>query len=202
MTNNPTDSSSRPEPKQAADAAKTETANVAQTAVDASNDVAQEAKAQVADVAGQAKQQVSTVVNQARSELKMQADTRAEQAAAGLQSFADQLGALSGGRPEDAGHVGTIVSDAQQRVHAYAQTLQTRGPQAVIDDLATFARKRPIVFLFSAAVAGFAAGRLARATAAVKHDDTASSDDPYDSDHHPSSMPLAASASSTIPELP
>lgn len=156
--------------KQVASTAANETSQVAHTAVDASKDVAHEAKAQASNVAGQAKEQMSNVVHQARSELTTQAHQRAEQAATGLQTFADQLGALSEGRPQDAGHVGALVGDAQQRVHQYAQELQTRGPQAVIDDLAQLARKRPLVFLAGAAAAGFAAGRMARATAAAHSD--------------------------------
>ena len=164
------DSTSHIDPKQAASAAASETSAVAHSAVGAGKDVAHEAASQAANVATQAKDQIGNVVNQARGELKAQADTRTEQAAAGLQTFAEQLGALSEGRPADAGHVGALVSDAQQRVSAYAQTLQDRGPQALLEDLTTFARRRPLVFLFSAGVAGFAAGRIARATAAAHKD--------------------------------
>jgi len=159
------------DPKKAAGAAAKETSAVAHTAVNATKNVAHEAASQVANVASQTKDQIGNVVNQAKTELKAQADSRAEQAAAGLQTLADQLSALTEGRPNDAGHVGALVGDAQQRVSAYAQTLQDRGPQAVVQDLAGFARRRPLVFLFSAALAGFAVGRLARATAAV-HSET------------------------------
>lgn len=171
-----TSSSGQPAAKEMASAAASETSTVAHTAVDAGKDVAKEAKVQVAVVAGQAKDQMANVVNQAKSELKTQADTRAEQVAAGLQTFADQLGALTDGRPESAGHVGALVGDAQQRVQAYAQTIQTRGPQAVLDDLTQLARKRPMMFLFGAVAAGLAAGRLARATAAVHSDESGDSD--------------------------
>jgi hypothetical protein len=63
--------------------------------------------------------------------------------------------------------VGTLVNEAQQRVQSYAATLQQRGPQAIVDDIAGFARSRPLRFLALAGVAGFAAGRLARSGAAA-----------------------------------
>lgn len=168
---NTADGSDKPAAKDVAIAAKEQTTALAHSATDASKVVAQEAGDQVSAVAGQAKEQISAVIGQAKDELKTQVDARSQQAAAGLQTLSDQLSALANGRPNEAGHVGTLVNDAQFRVQSYAQTLQDRGPQALVDDLATFARRRPVRFLFGVAVAGFAAGRLARSGAAAAKDD-------------------------------
>jgi hypothetical protein len=156
--------------KEMAGAAKEQTAAVAGSAVAATKDVAHEAVAQASAVAGQAKEQIGQLVEQAKGELKSQADARGRQAAAGLQTVAEQLRALTEGRTADAGQVGVLVQDAQRRVGGYAQSLQQRGPQAIIDDLAGFARRRPATFLVAAGVVGFAVGRLVRAGAAVAHD--------------------------------
>jgi len=156
--------------KEMAGAAKEQTAAVAGSAVEATKDVAHEAVAQASAVAGQAKEQIGQLVEQAKGELKSQADARGQQAAAGLQTVADQLTALTEGRTADAGQVGVLVQDAQRRVAGYAQSLQQRGPQAILDDLAGFARRRPGTFLVAAGVVGFAVGRLVRAGAAAAHD--------------------------------
>ena len=171
--------SDSPAAKDVAAAAKEHTAAMAQTVAESSKDVTQKAGEQVAAVADQAKDQLHAVLDQAKGELKTQADARSLQVAAGLQTLADQLSALAAGRPHEAGHVATLVSDAQSRIQAYAQTLHDRGPQALIDDLALFARRRPVRFLFGAAFAGFGAGRLARSGAAVARDNhDAASDQP------------------------
>jgi len=147
----------------AADASKA----VMGTAVGAGKEVAHTAAEQATAVAGQAKEQLGVVVTKTKDELRSQLDARSQQAASGLNTLAAQLGALAEGRPEQAGHVGTLVGDAQQRVQSYAQTLQQRGPHAIIDDIAGFARRRPARFLLAAAATGFAAGRLARAEVAI-----------------------------------
>jgi hypothetical protein len=159
-----------PNPKQMASTAADESKAVADTALGAGKEVAHTAAEQASAVAGQAKEQLGVVVSKTKDELKSQLDARSQQAASGLQTLASQLGALAEGRPDQAGHVGTLVGDAQHRVQAYAQSLQQRGPQAILDDVAGFARRRPLRFLMAAAVTGFAAGRLARAEVAVHKD--------------------------------
>jgi hypothetical protein len=150
-----------------ASTAKEQSSEVAHTAVDKGKDVASQAASQASAVAGQAKEQLTSMVGQAKGEVQSQVETRTQQAAEGLHAFSKQLSALSEGRPQEAGHVGTLISDAQQRVQAYSTTLQERGPQALAEDVSAFARRRPMTFLAAAAVAGFAAGRLARAGAAA-----------------------------------
>jgi hypothetical protein len=168
----PAQSSGMDAAKQKAAVAADESKAVMGTAVDAGKEVAHTAAEQVSAVAGQAKEQMGTVVAKTKDELRAQMDARSQQAATGLQTLAAQLGALTQGRPEQAGHVGTLVGDAQQRVQSYAETLQQRGPQAIVDDITGFARRRPMRFLMAAAVTGFAAGRLARAEVAVHKSET------------------------------
>ena len=52
----------------------------------------------------------------------------------------------------------------------FANRLEMSGPQGLVDDVSSFARRRPGAFLLAAGVAGFAVGRIARAGAAVAHD--------------------------------
>jgi hypothetical protein len=96
----------------------------------------------------------------------MQGEARGQQVMSGLQTLSDQLSALMQGRPDEAGWVGTAVSDLQQRVQGYVRSLQDRGPRGLVDDAAAFARRRPGAFLLTASVTGFAVGRLVRSGAA------------------------------------
>lgn len=152
-------------------AAKEESAAVAHSAVEAGKDVAHEAASQVSAVAAEAKDQIGAVLGQVGNEFKSQMDAGGKQVANGLLTLSTQLSALSQGRPQEAGHIGALVDDAQQRVQSYAQTLQTRGPQAIVEDLSAFARRRPGMFLLAATAGGFAIGRLVRSGAAANKQD-------------------------------
>jgi len=138
-------------------------------AAEGGKQVAYEAANQASAVVGEAKDQVRSLVEQTKHEVRSQLDSRTEQAANALQTLSTQLTALREGRPEEAGHVATIVGDAQQRLQSYASDLQNRGPQALVDDVSSFARRRPMMFLFGAAAAGFAMGRLVRAGQSSSH---------------------------------
>ena len=129
-------------------------------------------------MAGEAKRQIGTVVDQTRRELSQQADERTRQAAGGLRTLADQAGAFAEGRPDDAGPLAGYLGDVQGRVAAFAERLETNGPQGLLDDVTNFARRRPIVFLAAAVGAGFMVGRLARAGRAVQQDGMAAASSP------------------------
>ena len=150
-----------------ASTAKDESAAVAGSAVEGGREVAGELADQVSAVAGTAKDQLSTLMSQAKDELRTQGEARGQQVVSGLQTLSDQMSALVNGRPDQAGGVGTAVSEAQQRVQTYVRSVQGRGPRALVDDVTTFARRRPGVFLLAASITGFAAGRLVRSGAAA-----------------------------------
>ena len=154
------DSASRPDVTQMATTAKDESAAVAGTAVEGGREVAGEIAEQVSAVAGTAKDQLTNLMSQAKDELRTQGEARGQQVVSGLQTLSDQMSALVHGHPDQAGGVGTAVSEAQQRVQTYVRSVQDRGPRALVDDVTTFARRRPGVFLLAASVAGFAAGRV------------------------------------------
>lgn len=145
-----------------AEAAKAEDAGIAQTAGEAGRDVAREISDQVASVAQTAKQQVDQFVSQARDELRAQGETRGGQIVENLRTVGRQMSALGDGRPEEAGGVATFMRDAQQRIESYVASLDRRGPGGLLEDVTSFARRRPGAFLFACAAAGFAAGRVVR----------------------------------------
>ena len=121
------------------------------------------AKEEAATVVHTVKDQVQSIASDVKNEVRLQAEDRAKQAASKLQTLSDQLEALVGGRPQEAGPFPEYVREGQQKVRAFATRLEQRGPQGVIDDAVSFGRRRPGAFLAIAAGLGFAVGRLARA---------------------------------------
>jgi hypothetical protein len=152
------------------DAAKQGAADVASTVGEGAKETASEVVTQAKAVAGEARDQLSNMVDQTKSELAQQADARTRQAAGGLRTLAGHVQALADGRPQDAGPLTGLLGDAHSRVSTIANRLDTAGPQGVIDDVSSFARRRPLVFLAAAVGAGFAVGRLARAGRAAAQD--------------------------------
>lgn len=132
--------------------------------------VAEEAPAQAAKVVDDARTQISTVTQRTLSDLRVQGEGQAEQAAKGLRGLATQADALAAGRPEEAGNLGDIAQAISQHASSFAERLDTRGVQGVVDDTSRFGRQHPWAFLGIALGAGFVAGRLVRASAAVASD--------------------------------
>jgi ElaB/YqjD/DUF883 family membrane-anchored ribosome-binding protein len=130
---------------------------------EAAKDVAGEVGTQATRVVQEAATQVRSLAGQARDRLQEQTRAQTEDAARGLQTLGGQLRALSEGRPEDAGRAGELASQLADRVSRLGSRLEERGYQGVIQDVESFARQRPMVFLGLAAAAGFAVSRLAQA---------------------------------------
>ncbi|WP_263091101.1 hypothetical protein [Curtobacterium sp. RIT-PI-V] len=153
----------------------------ADAAKGAAQDVAGDAKAKAADVAGTAKEQASKVASeatdhakqlygQASENLKQQAGEQQERAAGGLRSLGEQLGRMAE-NDEDQGVAAKVVRDLSGRATSAAGFLENRDPGSLLDEVKTFAAKRPGTFIAIAAGAGILAGRLTKALAAdAKHE--------------------------------
>jgi len=153
-----------------ASVARQEASNVASGATESAKAVAGEASTQIKNVAQQAKTQLSDLMGQTKDEVRQQAQAKGEQAAGGLRSLSQQLEALASGRPEEAGQLTSYLDDARERVMGFATTLEQRGPQGMLEDIARYARRKPGTFLLMSGAAGFFVGRLVRAGAAASHE--------------------------------
>jgi len=160
-----------------ADTARNEASNVASTAAGGAREVADEAGAQAKAVAGEAKQQLDRLISQGRDEARQQAEQRSSQAAGQLRTLSEQFSALVQGRPEAAGPLVGYASDLQSQLRRLASRMEQGGAQGVVEDVASFARRRPGAFLTGAAGVGFVVGRLVRAGAASQRDDGPSTGD-------------------------
>lgn len=148
-------------PASPATVARHETGEVAGTAVDAGARVAQSAKEQVGEVTREAGRQARDLVDQLLSEVSDQAATQQRRAADGLRSVADELSVMAG-RAEQDGPITDLTRQAADKLQDVARWLENRNPGDVLDEVRTFARRRPGAYLALAAGAGVLAGRLTR----------------------------------------
>jgi ElaB/YqjD/DUF883 family membrane-anchored ribosome-binding protein len=144
---------------------------VAARTADRAGDVAGEAGAQAKVVVRDAKEQARQLLDQGRHHLDEEARARSQQAAGGLRTIADQLGALSDGAGDRAGALGDYARQGRQQLSQLADRLD-EGPAAVLDDIRRFARRQPVVFLAAAGALGFVAGRLIRGARDAARPDT------------------------------
>ncbi|MCC6435416.1 MAG: hypothetical protein IT196_10345 [Acidimicrobiales bacterium] len=134
-------------------------------------EVGHEAKGQAADVAHEAGAQLQNAWHDIRRDLRIQASQQTERAGTGLRRLDTQLQALRRGDIEAAGPVAGYADQLQAKVQDLARRVEDEGFDGIVADLRSFARRRPGMFLASAAAAGFLAGRLARGAAAAAHED-------------------------------
>lgn len=125
--------------------------NVAGTAGDRARDLKQQAGTHARGIAGEATRQV-----------RSRAEQETERAGAALGQAGSQLQALAEGNIDDAGVLGEYAQQAAQTVNRWADTVQDRGLEGLLDDMRGFARRRPGMFLLGALAAGVVAGRFGR----------------------------------------
>lgn len=123
--------------------------------------VAEVAKGEAGKVTGEAGRQARSLMDQARSEANDQATQQQERAVSGLRKVSDQLQSM--GDTAEEGLAGNLVREAAQRTGSFAEWLDARDPGSLLDEVKSFARRRPGTFIAIAAVAGVTMGRLTRA---------------------------------------
>ncbi len=146
------------------DVAKEQAARVRQTATEAGGQVAQTAKEQAQNVVGEARQQARDLVGEARMQVRDQAGTQKGRAVQGLHALGDELDQMA----SQGGQSGLATEMARQvsgRTRDLAQYLDRREPADLLQEIQSYARRRPVVFLTGAVLAGVVAGRLTRGLA-------------------------------------
>jgi len=143
------------------DVAKEQAAGVASSATEAGQHVAGVAKDQAGEVAAEAGRQAKDVFGQATNEVSRQAAEQQQRVAGGLRSLGTELGSMAE-RSDEAGMATDLARQAASTVHSAADWLEQREPGELLEEVKTFARRRPGMFLAVALGAGLAAGRLTR----------------------------------------
>ncbi|HEY6746233.1 MAG TPA: hypothetical protein VI357_11010 [Mycobacteriales bacterium] len=144
-----------------ATAAKDQAGQVGQTAAQAGGQVAQTTKEQAANVVGEAKQQARDLVGEARTQVSSQAGQQKGRAVDSIRALAGELDDMA----QQSGQSGIATEVARQvasRAHGLADHLDRHEPTELLDQVRSYARRRPVAFLTGAAVLGVLAGRLTR----------------------------------------
>jgi hypothetical protein len=166
--------------REVARSASEEASNVASVAAERSGDIVRAAKEGARQLAGTVKagevteqitSQARSLVGETRAQLQGQARAGTDRLAGGLRQFGEQAQALGEGRPEDAPQLTEYawrLADscygAADKLHSLGEEIEQRGFTGVLDDLQTFARRRPGAFLLGAVAVGFGVGRLMKAS--------------------------------------
>jgi hypothetical protein len=147
---------------------------VAGTARDEAQSVAGDVRQEASAVASEAAAQVHNVMDETRSALRSQARQGTDRTAGALDNLSAQFRALASGDREGAGELGRYADQASERLHAVAQRIGSRGFDGLVDDVQSFGRRRPGLFLAVAVASGFAAGRLFRGAQAASSSSSSS----------------------------
>ena len=157
----------------ATDVAKDQAGQVADTAKQAGAQVAGTVKEQAGQVTAEAGKQAKQLLSQAQSEITEQAAVTQQRVADGLHALADELTGMTRNSDQD-GPATDLARQAADKAHKAAGWLADRDPGTLLDEVRSFARRKPGTYLAIALGAGVLAGRLTRGLTAPA-DDTPSS---------------------------
>jgi hypothetical protein len=129
--------------------------------------VTSDVRQEVSTVASEAATQAHNVLDETRSALRSQARQGTERTAGAIDTLRSQVRALASGDREGAGELSRYADQAGELLHALAERIGNRGFDGLVDEVQSFGRRRPGVFLAVAAASGFAAGRLFRGAQAA-----------------------------------
>jgi len=140
-------------------------------AKDQAKHVAGVATDEAKSVAGDVREQVRGLLDETTSQVQDQSRTQRDRLVETLRTFSDDLDGMAeqrGGMASDA------VREVANRARSFTQQLDGREPAELLDDLRSFARRRPGMFLAGAAIAGVVVGRVLRGTRDAAQGNTSS----------------------------
>jgi hypothetical protein len=148
------------------DVAKGEAGAVKDTAVGAGKNVASTARGEAANVVSEAGTQAKSLFGTVTDEVRSQGRTQQSRLAEAVHSVAQELGSM-GAKSEQSGPVADLAQQASRRAGEVGHWLENKEPSEVLDDVRSFARRRPAMFLGLCALAGVVVGRLGRGAVAA-----------------------------------
>jgi hypothetical protein len=129
-----------------------------------------EAKQVASDVRDQARGLLDETKNQVQDQSRTQRDRLVDT----LRTFGDDLDGMA---QEGNGLASGAAREVAQRVRTISERLDGREPSELLDDLRSFARRRPGMFLAGALISGVVVGRLLRGGRDAAQTDTVGADD-------------------------
>lgn len=148
-----------------ANVASDEAARVGHTVAQAATHVTEVTKNEAGKVAAETKMQAKDLLKDARSQLTEQAGEQQVRVATGLRSISGELDQMVSASETD-GMATDLVRQAASRAEHAATWLDDRDPGSLLEEVRSFARRKPGTFIALAAVAGVLAGRLTRSVSA------------------------------------
>ena len=151
------------------ESAKREATNVKDAASGAAQQVTGTAKEQAGQVVSDVREQTRQMADQTRSQLSSQVNDQRGKAVGGLRSVGDELRGMAehGGQ---SGLATQLVSEGADLTHKAADFIEHREPAQLLDEIRSFARRKPGTFLLGSALAGVVVGRLTRGVMANRQD--------------------------------
>ena len=131
-------------------------------AMQKASDVGSVAGTEARAVVDEAKERANDALRQTREKLRGEATAQSRRLAAAMRDVGGQLDAMANSPSAD-GLVPDLSRRAAGTLTRTANQIDERGPEAALDDLKSFARRRPGVFLAGALGLGFVVGRMIRA---------------------------------------
>jgi hypothetical protein len=155
---------------------KDQASDLANSGVQAGKHVGDVAREQASGVAAEAGRQGRNLLEQAQGQLHEQAAEGQQRIAQKLLSLSDELRSMA--ENSNQGVAVDVTQQAASRVRDAGHWLEKREPGQVVNEVQSFARRRPGLFLVLAAGAGLVAGRLTRGLKDATADDSTDTADP------------------------
>jgi hypothetical protein len=155
-----------------ADVVKSQATDLSHSSIQTGKHVADVAREQASGVAVEAGRQGRDLLHQAQGQLEEQAAQGQQRLAKQLFSLSDELRSMADAS-DQGGMAASLASQAASRARNAGQWLDDRKPSQVADEMQSFARRRPAVFLALAVGAGLVAGRLTRGLKDANSDNSA-----------------------------
>lgn len=155
--------------------AKEHAGAVAQDAKESTKNVASTAASEAKDVAQEARTQVRQLFHQLTGEATDQASGQTQRAVQGLRSLGSELSGMAESSQGESGMAADLARQGASRLDAAASWLEGRQPGEILDEVRSFARRRPGAFLAGAAILGLVGGRMTRGLTGDSSSDSSSS---------------------------
>jgi len=148
--------------KEAAGTAAEEARGAAGTAADEGRHVAGVAKDEARSVLAESKQQAAGLMDEARHQVDEQARTQRDRLVSTLRSFGDDIERMANGEQTSGGMAQDLARQVAERARELSSRMDGREPVELLEEVRSFARRRPGTFLLGAVAAGVVAGRMTR----------------------------------------
>ncbi len=136
------------------------------TARGAAGEVASTAGDQARSLADEARSEARHVADDVQTRLREEAQEQTRRTSQNLRQWSEELSSMA-----DSGEQGSPVSGAVRQIahsgRGAADFLDERGMEGLVEEARSFARRRPVAFLAGAAIAGFALGRVLKASSDI-----------------------------------